>query len=71
MSEAGACFKRFGDPQYWRQLTTGRNGDALWTNAFDSWAPGNWAEWRINLQEAGRYRVEAYMQGEARNPKQL
>ena len=58
VDDASPCFEAFGPPEYWRQEATGHGGHLLWTNAFASDLPSNWAWWQLNLAAAGRYEVE-------------
>jgi hypothetical protein len=59
IDNADACFRGFGDQDYWRhEEGAGEGGSLQWTNAFDSESPDNWAWWRVELEEAGQYRVE-------------
>jgi hypothetical protein len=55
------CFGKYGDAVYWREETAGDGGHLYWTNAWKSDYPGNWAWWQLNLEEAGLYKVEAYI----------
>ena len=59
LDEAGDCFQAHGPDQWWREVTgEGEGGSVVWTNQWTSEHPLNWAWWRINLAEAGEYRVE-------------
>ncbi len=59
IDETSPCIELHGKSQYWRAVEgQGWGGSLLWTNAYQSSAPSNWARWRIKLQQAGRYRVE-------------
>ncbi len=52
------CFSLQGNPRFWRYVEdAGIEGDLYWTNAWTNDSPGNWARWRLNFTEAGRYRV--------------
>jgi len=55
-----ACFRSFGPAQYWRRETTGYGGSLVWTNATGNALPSNWAWWRLELEQAGDYRVEYF-----------
>lgn len=61
IDDSSACFQKFGDATYWRQLSTGEGGRSYWTNAFKSDYPGNWAWWQLYLEQAGDYEVEYYV----------
>lgn len=53
------CFQRFGPAMYWRDVNgVGEGGHILWTNAFESDAPSNWARWRFHVAADADYRVE-------------
>jgi hypothetical protein len=58
LDDSGACFRGFGDQDYWRPVASGNEGGLRWTNAFKSDAPDNWAWWQIYLEEGGEYEVE-------------
>ena len=61
VDEEGSCFQAFGNPTYWREETVGEGGHLFWTNAFQSDAPGNWAQWRLHFEAPGEYEVEVYV----------
>lgn len=53
------CFTPFGDPRYWRVVDgAGERGRYLWTNAFSSDAPSNWARWVVRVGAPGDYEVD-------------
>ena len=55
----GPCFVAFGSATYWREVSgVGEGVGILWTNAFESADPSNWARWEFRVSEAGRYAVE-------------
>lgn len=58
LQETSACFRTFGPPKYWRSEKVGQGGGLRWTNAGNSGVPDNWAWWRLELAEAGTYKVE-------------
>lgn len=59
VDDSDECFNAFGPAEYWRVVDgAGVDGSLRWTNAFKSDNPSNWARWRLELAEAGRYRVE-------------
>lgn len=59
VDDSNSCFQAFGPAQFWRRVDgMGVEGGLRWTNAFESDDPSNWARWRINLAEAGTYKVE-------------
>jgi len=62
LDEAGACFRSFGPPQYWREEAAGWDGRLLWTNAFQADHPSNWAWWTIDPADAGEYLVEVFVE---------
>ena len=65
VEENGPCFFAYGPEAYWRSVNDdGHGGALLWTNAFRSDAPSNWARWTLNFAAAGSYRVEAYVDGD-------
>lgn len=59
LDEAGDCFQAHGPDTWWREVSDeGEGGSLVWTNQWSSDRPLNWAWWRINLAQAGEYRVE-------------
>lgn len=55
-----SCFRKYGNTTYWRPVNdAGEGGSFIWTHGFVAASPSNWAEWAVNLAEAGTYRVEA------------
>lgn len=56
------CFALSGPANYWRiEQETGFGGSLLWTNAWMSATPSNWARWSTPLAEGGDYEVEVYL----------
>lgn len=65
MEETDACFHAFGPAKYWREeLGKGHADRLLWTNAFENDSPSNWARWNLDLQQAGKYTVEVWVDPE-------
>ena len=62
LSESGGCFRSFGPRDYWRSEEEGEGGHRYWTNVFVSDTPSNHAWWQFELEESGRYRIEAYVE---------
>jgi hypothetical protein len=60
IDDTSACYRGFGDQDYWRDESVGYGGSLKWTNAFESDQPDNWAWWRVELEEAGEYEVFVY-----------
>ena len=59
VDDTSPCFQRWGPVQYWRAVQgQGVGMGFLWTNAFISDEPSNWARWNLQLAGAGRFRVE-------------
>ncbi len=58
LQETSKCFRTFGPPKLWRTEPQGNGGGLRWTNAGNSGVPDNWAWWRLELAEAGTYKVE-------------
>ena len=54
-----ACFELGGPMQYWRTEQSGWNGSLKWTHATDTQVY-NYALWHLDLEQAGRYVLEAY-----------
>jgi len=65
LEETGPCFAAYGPSAYWRSVDgAGHDGSLLWTNAFESDSPSNWARWTVHVEEAGEYAVEVYLEDE-------
>lgn len=61
VDETSSCFRAFGPATYWRHVEgEGHGGSLLWTNAFESDSPSNWARWHLNPSESGDYSVQAW-----------
>ncbi|RLB50494.1 MAG: hypothetical protein DRJ42_18730 [Deltaproteobacteria bacterium] len=59
VDNTSSCFSAFGNASYWRDVSgAGHGGSLMWTNAFQSESPSNWARWRLDLEAAGQYAVE-------------
>ncbi len=59
VDQGSTCFSAYGPGAYWRNESgAGEGGSLLWTNAFASGSPSNWARWHLNVEEAGEYAVE-------------
>ena len=61
LDNAGPCFRLGGDVSSWRTEDLGHEGTLRWTYAFDGSAPDGWAEWLVELEAAGEYRVEVHV----------
>lgn len=56
------CLDLHGPSRWWRSVDgQGEGSDLLWTNAFRSSNPSNWAQWNFGFEEAGTYQVEVYL----------
>lgn len=65
VDETSSCFAAYGPSTYWRRVAgDGHDGSLLWTNAFQSDSPSNWARWHLALAEAGTYAVEVWIEPE-------
>lgn len=59
LDDGGDCLTMFGATASWRAVSgAGEGGGLLWTHAWQSGAPGNWARWYVEVAEPGRYEVE-------------
>ncbi|MFN3200175.1 MAG: peptidoglycan DD-metalloendopeptidase family protein [Bradymonadia bacterium] len=57
------CFDRFGPPATWRLAEgPGEGGSLLWTFAWTNDTPGNWARWRIEMAQGGRFEIQARLE---------
>lgn len=61
VDEDDDCFALFGPAQYWRTEAAGHGGSLHWTNAFENDEPSNWARWSLPFEQAGTYKIEAYV----------
>ncbi|MCA9628812.1 MAG: hypothetical protein KC766_14135 [Myxococcales bacterium] len=62
VDERDSCFTTYGPAQFWRsEEGVGYDGSLLWTNAYDSADPSNWARWHLDFTVAGRYQLEVYV----------
>lgn len=62
IDESGPCFELFGPAQFWRAVSgAGHEGSLLWTNAFQSNSPSNWAFWRLPVSASGEYQLSVYL----------
>lgn len=62
VEESDACFRAFGPNEFWRLIEDAGSGSALlWTNAFESDAPSNWARWNLVMEESGDYQIDVYV----------
>ena len=62
IDEKDDCFQSFGPSQYWRSEAIGYESSLLWSNVFEATAPSNWARWNLNLEQAGDFDVEVYVE---------
>ncbi len=63
IDETDACFWAFGPQQFWRAEAAGHGGSLLWTDAWQTNQPSNWARWYVLLEQPGDYRLEVYVEG--------
>ncbi len=56
------CFARSGSPQYWYTTNVGHDGGAYWTHATDAATADDVGTWTLDFEEAGSYRVEAWVE---------
>jgi MYXO-CTERM domain-containing protein len=62
IDETDTCFRAFGPNEFWRYVDdAGHDDSLLWTNAFESDDPSNWARWNLVFEEDGSYGVEVYV----------
>jgi len=56
------CLTLHGNSRYWRSVDgAGHGNDLLWTNAFASNNPSNWAQWDLQMESSGTYDVEVFL----------
>jgi MYXO-CTERM domain-containing protein len=59
IDDLDSCADFYGPPEYWRAVDgEGEGGSLLWTDAFESPEPSNWARWNLDFASGGTYRVE-------------
>jgi murein DD-endopeptidase MepM/ murein hydrolase activator NlpD len=56
------CFTKTGSPDYWHTTDQGFDGGAVWTHATDAARADNAASWLLDFDDAGDYRIEAYVE---------
>lgn len=61
IDDGNPCFLLHGNTETWRRAgSSSAIADGYyWTFATDEAEPDGWAQWRLNLAEAGQYKVEA------------
>ncbi|HUS68572.1 MAG TPA: hypothetical protein VMZ28_28750, partial [Kofleriaceae bacterium] len=65
VDEGDDCSGFFGPTDYWRVVDgQGQGGSLLWTDAYQGDTPSNWGRWGVDLETAGRYKVEVYLEPE-------
>ncbi|RLB53133.1 MAG: hypothetical protein DRJ42_12835 [Deltaproteobacteria bacterium] len=58
IDDTDLCFQAFGNPDFWRVVSgSGYGGSSIWTNAWQSDAPSNWARWDVRAGAAGDYEL--------------
>ncbi len=66
-----ACFDVGGTASYWRaESNQGYGSDLLWTHATAAPDADNSVTWRLNIGRAGKYRVEAFVDGDVATSRQ-
>jgi hypothetical protein len=63
LEETDTCFTKGGPLPYWRVGIGGENNLHVWTGTTDAAEAVNFAEWRLELEEAGDYLVEISLAG--------
>ena len=63
IDDSDGCFAAGGNPDFWRSESSGYDGGLLWTHATDSPSAANYAMWFPRMETAGRYFIEAYIDG--------
>ena len=71
IDDGDACFDGGGPVTSLREVSTaGEGGDLVWTHATEAAAEENYAQWNLDLTEAGTYKVEVYTAGAFAQSKQ-
>lgn len=60
IDETDLCFRRGGDPSYWREEADGWLASLIWTHTTDAAAVDNHGIWDLTFDAAGRYLVEVH-----------
>lgn len=64
IDDGDACFEGGGPAASMRHVAdAGEDGDLVWTHTTEDTAEGNFGTWHLVLEQAGRYKVEAYTDG--------
>ncbi len=61
IEETDACFVGGGKQVNLRDVQAGHSGSLIWTKATDSDAPSNYAIWKLNFAQAGRYELAVFV----------
>jgi uncharacterized protein (TIGR03382 family) len=71
IDDGDACFEGGGPAASMREVkTAGQGGDLVWTHTTEDAAEANYAQWNLDLTEAGTYKVEVYTAGAFAQSKQ-
>ncbi|MCD6497480.1 MAG: hypothetical protein J7M25_04145 [Deltaproteobacteria bacterium] len=72
VDDSDLCFEAGGDPRWWRHVQdAGWDNTLLWTHTVATADQmDNYGVWQTNFDQAGRYRVEAYMDAAYAQSKQ-
>jgi MYXO-CTERM domain-containing protein len=65
------CAFAGGNPEYWRNVSSGYGGSMKWTHTTDYDDAANYAVWTLNFKESGLYLVEAYIERGENSQSQL
>jgi GH25 family lysozyme M1 (1,4-beta-N-acetylmuramidase) len=68
IDDGDPCYVFNGPAQWWRSIT-GQGGDAKWTGTTKT-TKTNWAEVAFDFEDAGHYRIEAYIAGPQNTSRQ-
>ncbi len=62
IDEDDSCVTLGGQARFWRSIEgAGNDGDLLWTGTTANAVAGNFAEWNLQFESAGRYELGAYI----------
>ncbi len=61
VDETDICFEHGGNSAYWYTAYAGYGGTLAWTHTTDSSDVDNYGIWNLNLEQAGSYLVEVYI----------
>lgn len=65
IDQRSECYLAGGDPRLWHREAAGYGDSREWTATTGAGAPASFARWILHVGRAGRYRIEAFVDGGA------